>query len=88
MYQEVVSTGSGDCVFEFLSGRSEGSDRSGNDCGTCFCELGSDESDSSEVERFSLGRDGGVFVGCGRVGVVRVKLITEEKGDGSTTVLL
>jgi hypothetical protein len=74
--QEVVSTWSSDGVFQFLSCRSQRSDRGGNDGSSGFREFRSDECDSGEVKRLFLRGHGSVFVGGGGVGVVRVELIT------------
>jgi hypothetical protein len=86
--QEVVSTWTGDSVLQLLSSRSQWGDGSGDDGGSGTGELGSDECDSSKIEGLGLGRDSGVFVRGGGVGVVWVELITKEQRDGSTTVLL
>lgn len=86
--QEVVSTWTGDGVLQLLSSRSQWGDGSGDNGGSGTGELGSDKCDSSKIEGLGLGRDGGVFVSGGGVGVVWVELITKEKRDGSATVLL
>lgn len=86
--EEKVAPGTSDGIFDCRSVFLERSNRSCDDCCACFCQFRSYESDSREIQCLFFGRKGNVLVCRGRVGVVRVKLVTEEERDGSTTVLL
>lgn len=86
--QEEVSATSRDTALDSSSVLLQGCNRRGNNGRTGFRQFRSDETDSSEVECLVLGAEGDVLVSGGRVSVVRVKLVAEEEGDGSTAVLL